>query len=140
MHKNIHLLEMVLLFATIAASCSKEPVLNTENNVSDAQPYRISQSAANAMANFPLSVSNHRIINSDGLPFLIVGDSPWYLMQRLNREDADKYLENRKSKGVNSLILCMIASELVGSENAYGDNPFLRYLDFSTPNPEYFNH
>jgi hypothetical protein len=61
-------------------------------------------------------------------------------MQRLNREDADKYLENRKSKGVNSLILCMIASELVGSENAYGDNPFLRYLDFSTPNPEYFNH
>ena len=39
---------------------------------------------------FPLSVSNGLLKTKSGQPFLIVGDSPWYLIQGPDREGAEK--------------------------------------------------
>ncbi len=89
---------------------------------------------------FPLTVSHGMLKTSSGDPFLIVGDSPWYLIQGPDREGAEKYLENRSQKGINSIVLCLIASELNGTADAYGNMPFLTKDDFSTPNPAYFDH
>jgi hypothetical protein len=89
---------------------------------------------------FPLSIRSGQITTKTGDPFLITGDSPWYLLQGTDSKGAEKYLENRRKKGVNSILLCLIASPLNGTVNAYGQSPFLTENDFSTPNDAYFDH
>jgi hypothetical protein len=123
---------MLILCLFIGVSCSYDETTAVDLN--------IKIPAANDPGNFPLKVSEGKLVTQSGQQFLIVGDSPWYLMQKLDRSSTDKYLENRHAKGVNSLILCMIASPMVGSENIYGENPFLENLDFLKPNPVYFDH
>ena len=45
---------------------------------------------------------NHRfLVTEDGAPFFYLGDTGWELFHRLNREEADRYLENRAKKGFN---------------------------------------
>ena len=46
-----------------------------------------------------LKVSDNKrfIIHEDGTPFFYLGDTAWELFHRLNREEADKYLENRET-------------------------------------------
>ncbi|HLO58024.1 MAG TPA: DUF4038 domain-containing protein [Bacteroidales bacterium] len=89
---------------------------------------------------FPLSIRSGQLTTSKGEPFLITGDSPWYLLQGTDRKGAETYLENRRKKGVNSIVLCLIASPLYGKANAYGEKPFITDNDFSTPNDAYFDH
>ena len=39
---------------------------------------------------------NHRfLVKGDGALFFYLGDTAWELFHRLNREEADRYLENR---------------------------------------------
>jgi hypothetical protein len=90
--------------------------------------------------NFPLVMTAGKLSTKTGQPFLIVGDSPWYLIQGPDRNGAEKYLENRKLKGVTSLNMCIIASASNGSAIYDGNMPFLVTGDFSTPNPKYFEH
>jgi hypothetical protein len=52
----------------------------------------------------------------------------------------EKYLENRKQKGVNSLIMNLVEHYYNGPADAYGNMPFLVTGDFSTPNPKYFDN
>jgi hypothetical protein len=89
---------------------------------------------------FPLTMNSGKLSTKSGMPFLIIGDSPWYLIQGPDRIGAEKYLENRKQKGITSLNLCIIASASNGSAIYDGNLPFLVTGDFSTPNPKYFEH
>jgi len=93
-----------------------------------------------AADNFPLVMNAGKLSKKTGQPFLIIGDSPWYLIQGPDRAGADKYLENRKLKGITSINLCLIASASNGSAIYDGNLPFLTTGDFSTPNPKYFEH
>jgi hypothetical protein len=43
----------------------------------------------------------------DGTPFLWPGGSSWGMTEWLSREDVDLYLDNRKSKGINNVQLCL---------------------------------
>jgi hypothetical protein len=127
--KSIELIQIFLLtIFSIFPGCSKEDTIDSF--------------AAPGLETgiFPLSLSNGQIVTSKGNPFLIVGDSPWYLIQGPDKKGAEKYLENRRMKGINSMVMCLIASPLNGSDNAYGDFPFLTENDFSTPNGPYFDH
>jgi hypothetical protein len=66
---------------------------------------------------------NHRFLQHlDGTPFFWLGDTGWRLFQRLTREEAVKYLENRRQKGFN-VIQVMIANN-EGERNAYGQEAF----------------
>ncbi len=82
------------------------------------------------------------LIDQNGRPFLIQGDSPWSLMVQATREETEQYLMNRHRKGFNSIIVNLI--EHFGADNPpynrYGDPPFTTPGDFSTPNPAYFAH
>ncbi len=89
---------------------------------------------------FPLAMYAGKLSTKSGQPFLIVGDSPWYLIQGPDRAGAEKYLENRRLKGVTSMNMCLIASAVNGSAIYDGNMPFLATGDFSTPNPKYFEH
>lgn len=65
---------------------------------------------------------NHRfLVQEDGTPFFYLADTAWELFHRLNREEADRYLENRAKKGF-TIIQAVALAELDGlsTPNAYG--------------------
>lgn len=87
-----------------------------------------------------ISDNNRYIVFNDGTPFFWLGDTAWELFNRLTREEADWYLEDRAKKGF-TVIQAVLLAELDGltRPNAYG------YLPFVEGNPEqpveeYFRH
>jgi uncharacterized protein DUF4038/collagenase-like protein with putative collagen-binding domain len=82
------------------------------------------------------------LVDQNGRPFLIQGDSPWSMMVQLTKEETEQYLINRHRKGFNSIIVNLIEHLAADNPpfNAYGEPPFTTPGDFSTPNPAYFAH
>lgn len=76
----------------------------------------------------------------NGTPFLYLGDTAWELFHRLNREEADLYLQNRAEKGF-TVIQAVVLAENDGLRvpNSYGHLPF-KNLDPTRPNEKYFEH
>jgi len=74
----------------------------------------------------------------DGTPFFYLGDTAWELFHRLNLEEVELYLENRRAKGF-TVIQAVILAELDGlnTPNRNGDIPFIEN-DFAQPNEAYF--
>jgi len=91
---------------------------------------------------YPLRVSpDHRyLVDQSAAPFWIQGDAPWSLISALTREEEEQYLENRRQKGFNSIIVNLIEHKFHGPVDRYGQGPFTTPGDFSTPNEKYFEH
>lgn len=89
-----------------------------------------------------LRVSDSRrfLVHKDGTPFFYLGDTAWELFHRLRREEAERYLEDRRAKGF-TVIQAVILAELDGLRvpNAYGETPLIDN-DPSRPNEKYFEH
>jgi len=82
---------------------------------------------------------NHRfLVTSDGKPFFYLADTAWELFHRLNREDAELYLNDRAGKHFN-VIQASVLAEVGGLRipNAYGHLP-LDQNDPTKPNEDYF--
>ncbi len=95
-----------------------------------------------------LKVSDNKryIVHEDGTPFFYLGDTAWELFHRLNREEADKYLENRRQKGF-TVIQAVALAELDGlnTPNPYGhrplvDNDLIKPDMKDGPNNDYWDH
>ncbi len=97
---------------------------------------------ASAADIYPVTVgADHRhLADQTGAPFLVQGDAAWSLISGLTNEEAEKYLEDRRSKGFNSVIVNLIEHQFRGPVDRYGQNPFTVPGDFSTPNEKYFAH
>lgn len=93
---------------------------------------------------FPLRVESGKryLVDSAGTPFLMQGDSPWSLMVQLTREQVDQYLDDRRARGFNTLLVNLIEHHFSNNppRNAYGQAPFLTPGDYGTPNEQYFAH
>ncbi len=93
---------------------------------------------------FPVRVSanGHYLEDASGQPFLLHGDTAWSLIVQLTKEEAEEYLENRRQKGVNSIIVNLIEFKYADNapKNRAGDAPFATPGNFSTPNEAYFAH
>ncbi len=76
----------------------------------------------------------------DGTPFFYLGDTAWELFHRLNIQEAERYLENRRQKGF-TVIQAVVLAELDGlnTPNANGDRPLINN-DPTKPNEAYFKH
>jgi hypothetical protein len=75
--------------------------------------------------------ANHRYITTiDNKPFFWLGDTGWLLFSKLNREEAEKYLENRREKGFN-VIQIMVLHDLK-EVNVYGDSALIKH-NITTP-------
>ena len=87
-----------------------------------------------------VSDNKHYIIHEDGTPFFYLGDTGWELFHRLNKEDAEKYLENRRMKGF-TVIQAVVLAELDGlnTPNAEGNKPLVDN-DPLKPDEAYFKH
>jgi hypothetical protein len=74
----------------------------------------------------PLKVSaNGRyFMTSDGRPFFWLGDTGWLLFSKLKREEAVKYLDDRKQKGFNVIQVMVLHTTAV--VNAYGDTALIQ--------------
>ncbi|WP_167615749.1 glycoside hydrolase family 140 protein [Maribellus sediminis] len=84
---------------------------------------------------------NHRfLVFDDGSPFFYLGDTAWELFHRLSKEDAEKYLENRRAKGF-TVIQAVILAELDGlnTPNMEGEKPLVDN-DPTKINEAYFKH
>jgi Protein of unknown function (DUF4038) len=96
------------------------------------------------MSRFPLRIgpTGRYLVTQSGEPFLIHGEAAWSLAGALNREEATQYMEDRSSRGVNTIIVNLV-ERLVAPDaprNAYGVEPFTTTGDLGTPNPAYFEH
>ncbi len=111
--------------------------------------------SAAAQASYPLKVSeSHRyLVDQNGKPFLIVGDTPQGLMGRLSEQDAEYYFADREAHGFNTLgwvdVMCA-GNDYPTNKDAItpdGIKPFTGYVaggtdfthyDLSKPNEAYF--
>jgi hypothetical protein len=95
-------------------------------------------------ARFPLSIAQNKryLVDADGRPFLIQGDTAWSMIAELRREDVERYLSDRQARGFNTLLVNLIEHKFSRNapRNAYGDAPFEVYGDFGSPNERYFDY
>jgi hypothetical protein len=93
---------------------------------------------------FPLVVEPGKryLIDSDGKPFLVHGDTAWSLIAQLTRREIDRYLADRCARGFNAVLVHLIEARFAtdAPANAYGQLPFLLPADYRAPNEGYFAH
>ncbi len=87
-----------------------------------------------------ISENKRFLVFEDNTPFFYLGDTGWELFHRLNKEDTEKYLENRRSKGF-TVIQAVALAELDGlnTPNAEGNKPLIDN-DPLKPDEAYFQH
>jgi hypothetical protein len=92
---------------------------------------------------FPVRIApnNRHLIDSDGKPFLINGDTPWSLMVALTDAEVTQYLDDRQNRGFNTILVNLIEHRFAADppSNAYGVAPFTTPEDIRTPNDTYFD-
>jgi hypothetical protein len=97
-----------------------------------------------APAAFPLAIASGKryLEDASGRPFLIHGDTAWSLIAQLIREDVDRYLDDRRMRGFNAILVNLIEHRFSTRPpfNAYGEPPFRAAGDYTTPNDNYFLH
>lgn len=67
-----------------------------------------------------ISPNGRYFVQSNGKPFFYLGDTGWLLFAKLNREDAEQYLEDRRKKGFN--VIQIMTLHTVTACNFYGDS------------------
>lgn len=143
----------MLALLSISLSCSND---NAERN--NALPSPASLPAVPPAQNgafFPLRIEPGKphLVDASGRPFLLVGDSAWSLLLQLSRAEIDAYLEDRRQRGYNTVLINVLESHfaITPPRNRERAAPFLRPknfgsaaefvsgADFSRPNPQYFD-
>src|ERR1700758_953128 len=79
---------------------------------------------AKAMATptYPLkpSANGRYIVDSNNVPFLIIGDAPHSILANLNNADAATYLANRGRNGFNALWIELLCDSYTGGAGTEG--------------------
>jgi hypothetical protein len=102
-----------------------------------------------ATRSFPVAVSpNGRyLVDQNGKPYMMVGDSPWSLAVNLSAAQQDAYFADRQARGFNTALVGVLGSSYIGGRtdlSTYdGVFPFTSgrgtSSDLATPNPAYWN-
>ncbi|MBN2805444.1 MAG: glycoside hydrolase family 140 protein [Prolixibacteraceae bacterium] len=74
-----------------------------------------------SLPHLKISENKRFLMTDDATPFFWLGDTGWLLFKKLNREETEKYLEDRKQKGFN-VVQVMLIHDIGNSANAYGDS------------------
>src|SRR5579864_1139841 len=104
----------------------------------------LSFSAGQAADRFPLRVADggRYLVDRDGVPFLIAGESPQALMVNLSEKEAEMFFANRKSHGFNTVWINLLCRKGTGGRadgsTHDGLSPFKTADDLAAPNEEYF--
>jgi hypothetical protein len=93
---------------------------------------------------YPLKVgpTGRYLVDQNGTPFLIAGDSPQTMMGEVSLADAELYFANRQTLGFNTVWINLLCGAATGCENDAttfdGIAPFTTPEDLATPNETYF--
>ena len=93
---------------------------------------------------YPLKVgpTGRYLVDQQGTPFLIAGDSPQALMVNLSEAEADSFFADRQAAGFNTVWINLLCATYTGGRadgSTYdGIVPFTTEGDLSTPNERYF--
>jgi uncharacterized protein DUF4038/collagenase-like protein with putative collagen-binding domain len=94
-------------------------------------------------ARFPLAISGdrRRFLDANGRPFLVQGDAAWSIMANLAYEEAIQYLDDRRAKGFNTVLVNLIEHHFSRDppRDLAGREPFTTPGDMRTPNDAYFD-
>lgn len=83
--------------------------------------------------------ADHRhLVDPDGAPVLIHGDTAWSLITALTEGEIDAYLRDRRAKGFNAIIVNLIERKFNGPATRAGEIPFADPTDWTAPNERYF--
>ncbi|MES2455242.1 MAG: glycoside hydrolase family 140 protein [Bacteroidota bacterium] len=97
--------------------------------------------SAQQRADFRLKISSdgHSFQNENGDPFFWLGDTGWQMLARLDKNELEQYLENRRQKGFNVIQVVALddSTDPIGP-NRYGDKPLIDN-DPDRPNEKYFS-
>lgn len=81
----------------------------------------LSPAQAQKLPSLRVSDDQRHLAGANGKPFFWLGDTGWLLFKKLTREDAERYLEDRRRKGFN-VIQVMLIHDIRNSANVYGDS------------------
>lgn len=84
--------------------------------------------------------SSRYLVDQLGTPYLLVGDTAWSLFVGALDAEAELYLEDRRQKGFNAILVELIENYFGPDppKNRYGEAPFTG-RNFATPNEAYFS-
>ena len=87
-----------------------------------------------------VSTNGHFLVTAEGRPFFWLGDDAAELCHRLDRKEAERYLQKRAEQRF-TLIQTLAVAETDGmvTPNAAGDLPFIKH-DPTRPNEPYWQH
>lgn len=88
------------------------------------------EATSSQMSGLQVSENGRYLATDDGKPFFWLGDTGWLLFNKLDREEAEQYLEDRKQKGFN--VVQAMVLHTVPSVNVYGDSSIVN-KDISRP-------
>ena len=92
---------------------------------------------------FPLSPSatGRFLVDARGVPFRIQGEAAWSLIANLTSAEVDAYLDDRRRRGFNTLVVNLIEHKYAqgAPRNRKGAAPFRTPGDLSQPNDAYFD-
>lgn len=94
---------------------------------------------------FPLRVSANRryLVDANGAPFLLLGDSPQALTVNLSEAEAEMFLADRQAAGFDAVWVNLLCATYTGGRpdgSTYdGIVPFTTPDDLSTPNESFFS-
>lgn len=101
------------------------------------------ESIAPVAPRFPLRVSDSKrhLVDAQGKPFLVVGDTAWSLIAQLKPEEIAFYLDDRQRRGFNAIIVSLIEHKFADKAPALidGTEPFLAPGEIARPNPAYLD-
>ena len=100
--------------------------------------------ALEASPAYPVRVgpTGRYLVDQNGAPFLIVGDSPQAMIGRLSEAEAERFFANRQAHGFNTVWINLLCSTYIGCNGDAttfdGIPPFNVPGDLTTPNEAYF--
>lgn len=88
-----------------------------------------------------LRVSDNKrfLVYENNTPFFYLGDTAWELFHRLNREQADHYLQTRAKQGFTVIQAVVLAEHGYDKPNPYGHLPLVNN-EVTQPVEAYFQH
>lgn len=91
---------------------------------------------------FPIKRAGPCLVDGEGAPVWLHGEAAWSLIVRLDDDGLDRYLADRRARGVNALVVNLIEHKYADHPplDLAGDPPFTTPGDFATPGEAYFAH
>ena len=89
--------------------------------------------------------SGRFLVDAQGRPFLIKGETAWLALANLTPAEQERYLADRAGKGFNVVEIMLTNHNYTSPPNPTppanraGEQPFLNAGDFSKPNDAYFD-